>query len=85
MKIIRVTAVWCPSCLVMRKTWKKWEEEYPNLDIIDYDYDMDEDIVAKYEVGTILPVLIREDNDIETKRLIGEKSMKDLLEFIGEE
>jgi len=82
MKIIRITAIWCPSCLVMRKPWKKWEEEYPNLDIVDYDYDINEDIVEKYNVGTILPVLIREEDGREVSRLIGEKKHDQLVEFI---
>ena len=31
MKIIRVTAMWCMSCLAMKRTWKKVFKEIPDL------------------------------------------------------
>jgi len=80
MKIIRVTAIWCPSCLVMRKKWKQLEELCPDLEWLDYDYDEDEEIVKKYEVGTTLPVLIKAESE---ERLIGEKNLKQLKQFVG--
>jgi hypothetical protein len=44
---------------------------------------MDEDIVKEYNVGKILPVLIKiDDNDNEVERLIGEHSKKEVEDFI---
>lgn len=83
MKIIRINAMWCSGCLSMKKIWKEIESEYPNLNIETYDYDMDHEEVLKYNVGKILPVIIFQKNDIE-KRLIGEKTKKEILEVIGE-
>ena len=86
MKIIKFSAVWCPGCLVMTPVWKKVEEKYPNLDIIEYDYDIDEDEVNIYNVGDKLPVVIKfDDNDLEVGRLIGEKKENEIIEFIGED
>lgn len=86
MKIIKFSAVWCPGCLVMKPVWKKVEEKYPNLDIIEYDYDIDEDEVNIYNVGDKLPVVIKfDDNDLEVGRLIGEKKENEIIEFIGED
>lgn len=69
----------------MKKIWKEINEEY-NFNIIDYDYDIDEEEVKKYNVGDKLPVVIKlDDNGNEIGRLIGEKTMKELLDFIGEE
>ena len=86
MKIIKFSAVWCPGCLVMKQVWKKVEEKYPNLDIIEYDYDIDEDEVNIYNVGDKLPVVIKfDDNDSEVGRLIGEKKENEIIEFIGED
>ena len=86
MKIIKFSAVWCPGCLVMKPVWKKVEEKYPNLDIIEYDYDIDEDEVNIYNVGDKLPVVIKlDDNDSEIGRLIGEKKENEIIEFIGED
>lgn len=74
--------MWCPSCLVMRKVWTKFEEAYPDLEITDYDYDLDENIVQEFNVGMILPVLIKMDNNQEVGRIIGEKTLDQLTAFI---
>ena len=82
MKIIKITAMWCPSCLIMNDIFSSLEE---NISLISYDYDMDEEIIAKYNVGKILPVLIKLDkNDKEISRLIGEHSKKEVEEFLKE-
>ena len=48
MKIIKFNAVWCPGCLVMKSRWKKVCNEIPDLDITNYDYDIDTDMVKKF-------------------------------------
>ncbi len=83
MKIIRINAMWCSGCLSMKKIWKDIEKEYPDLDIITYDYDMDEEEVKKYNVGKILPVVIFIKNNVQ-KRLIGEKKKEEIIEVIKE-
>ena len=75
-KIIVISAVWCPSCLILKKHIKKLKEQY-NIDIEYLDYDLDEEEVKKYNVGDILPVMIVGDN-----RLIGEKSYDEIVEFL---
>ena len=73
MKIIKIGAIWCPGCLVMKKVWKNIMADYGNIDIIELDYDMDSEEVVKYNPGKILPVVIfmdRDNNEID--RIIGE-------------
>ena len=78
-KVVVVTAVWCPSCLILKKQLKKLQEEYDvELEILDYDFDEDE--VKAYEVGENLPVIITKNN-----RLIGEKSSEEIVDFLKEE
>ena len=77
-KIIVISAVWCPSCLILKKHLKKLNEEY-QIEIEYLDYDFDEEKVSKYNVGDILPVIICDD-----KRLIGEKSYEDIVNFLKE-
>lgn len=85
MKIIKFGAVWCPGCLVMRPVWKEVLKDYSNLDITEYDYDMDEELVEKYNVGDKLPVVIMlDDNGKEIKRLIGERKKEEIIQFIKE-
>ena len=83
MKLIKVGAVWCPACLVMASKINKIVEKY-NLELINYDYDIDKEQIKKYNVGTILPELILlDDNNNEINRLVGEQSLKKLEDFIG--
>ena len=73
MKIIKIGAIWCPGCLVMNKIWNKINKDY-ELDIIELDYDMNNDEVMNYNVGKVLPVIIFMDNEgIEIERLVGEQ------------
>lgn len=79
MKAIKISAMWCSACLVMKKVYKKMEEKHPEIKVTNYDYDMDEDKVSEYKVGSIIPVLIFvDDNDNEISRLIGEKSIEEI-------
>jgi thiol-disulfide isomerase/thioredoxin len=82
MKIIRITAMWCMSCLSMKKTWNKALKNYPDIEVIDLDYDFNEEEVKKYNVGKILPELIVFNNGIEIERIIGEKSSKEMQKIL---
>ncbi len=76
MKIIRISAIWCSSCILMKQRLNKVIDN-DKIKIIDYDYDMDYDIVKKYKIGNTLPVLINND-----KRLVGEHSIEEIKEFL---
>ncbi len=78
-KITVVSAVWCPSCLILKKNLKKLQEEYPSVEINMLDYDFDEEEVEPLQVGDKLPVMIYED-----KRLIGEKTYEEIIDFLKE-
>lgn len=82
MKIIKFSAIWCPACLVMKKMWKEIKEGYSDIEIIEYDYDLDEEEVIRYNVGETLPVVIKIEDNKEISRLIGEKNKQELIEFI---
>ena len=74
MKIIKISAIWCPGCLVMKKVWKNIQSDYQDLDITELDYDMDSEEVNKYNPGKVLPVIIfQDDHGKELTRLIGEQ------------
>ena len=81
MKVIKISALWCPSCIIMNKIFNKLREEYSDIEFIEYDYDFDEDIVQKYNPGKILPVIVFEDQD-EKERLIGEKTYEEIKVII---
>ena len=77
-KLIRISAVWCPACLIMRPRMKKKKKKFPNFEHIEYDYDLDEEVIVKYNVGEVLPVFILLDNDKEVTRLVGEKTVAEI-------
>lgn len=81
MKVINISAMWCPSCLIMHDMMDDVLKEY-NFDVISYDYDFDCDIVGSYNVGKILPVYIFFNGDKEIKRIVGEHSLKEVKEEI---
>lgn len=81
MKLIRFSALWCPSCLIMNTRVNKIVNEY-KLEYIEYDYDVDTNKVEEYKVGDILPVIILENNNKEVARIIGEKSEKELKKIV---
>lgn len=78
MKIIRIGAIWCSSCIIMKSRFNSIASNY-DIEVIDYDYDFDTDMVEKYNVGDILPVYIKETNNT---RIIGEVSKEDIIKFI---
>lgn len=83
MKIIKISAIWCGGCLVMNKVWNKLKDIY-DFDFVELDYDMDEEEVAKYEPGDILPVFIFFDGDKELDRIHGEFSLEEMQKKIEE-
>ena len=83
MKYIKISAMWCPYCIIMNKIWKKVKEEYPNIDFKELDLDMDEES-ENYNVGETLPIIIRIENDVEVARLVGEKTYEEVKKFIEE-
>lgn len=83
MKLVKTTAIWCMSCILMNEILKKIEKNNEKqYDTIEYDFDSDAKEIEPYHVGTILPVYILLDADgSEVARSVGEKNEKELLEF----
>ncbi len=78
MKIVRISAVWCSSCIVTYKDFNYLKEKYPLNTYIELDYDMDD--ISKYNVGEILPVVILYKGDVEVSRFAGEVDIKKIEE-----
>lgn len=82
MKFITISAMWCPACLIMRDRINNIKSKYNNFEYIEYDYDLDEEDISKYNVGDILPVFIIEKDNKEIKRIIGEKKEIEIEEVL---
>ena len=79
MKIIKISAIWCPACIITTNALNKLKDNY-SFELEELDYDFDD--VEKYDVGDILPVLIFVKDDKEIDRLIGEKDYKEIEEVL---
>jgi len=81
MKVIKIGAVWCNGCLVMRPRWAEIEKENPWLKTEYYDFDNDREAINKFKIESgKLPVFIFLDEDgKELLRLFGEIGKDKLL------
>lgn len=83
MKLVKISAMWCMSCIIMNNLLDDVLSKYNVLfDIEDIDYDMDSSLVSLYDVGSVLPVYILMDSSLEVARLVGEVSESRLISFL---
>ena len=83
MKLVKISAMWCMSCIVMNNLLDNVLSKYKVLfDIEDLDYDVDFTLVSKYNVSSVLPVYILTDSSGEIDRLVGEVSESQLISFL---
>ena len=78
MKVIKIGAIWCNACLVMKPRWKKLEEKLSWLDTEYYDADEDPRILDQRGVKDIPCFIFLDKNGKEIKRLNGEIEEKEL-------
>jgi len=86
MKVIKIGAVWCSGCLVMKPRWQKIEKQIPWLITEYFDFDSDIESIKKYHLeGSRLPTFIFLDkNGKEFIRLHGEASEKKIMSLLKE-
>ena len=84
MKVLKIGAVWCNGCLVMRPRWQEIEKELTWLKTEYYDYDQDKKAIDQYNLeSSLLPAFIFLDKKgKEFLRLYGEIDKKKLIEII---
>ena len=80
MKIIKISAIWCSSCIIMKSKFNDIIND-KDIEVISLDYDTDD--IEKYNIGDILPVYIKLDGEKEINRLIGEHSKEEIERFIN--
>ena len=80
MKIVKISAIWCSSCIIMKSRFNDVIKD-KNIEVISLDYDMDD--IEKYNVGDILPVYIKLDGEKEKNRLVGEHTKEEIERFIN--
>ena len=85
MKLLKIGAVWCSGCLVMKPRLQEIEKEIPELVTEFFDFDKDKEVMEKYGIDHKLPVFIFLDkNENEILRLQGEIDKKELIKVIND-
>lgn len=79
MKIVKITALWCNSCLVMNRIFNDFIKD-KDIEVLSLDYDMDD--IEEYNVGDILPVFIFVKDGKEVKRLVGEHKKEEFIKAV---
>ena len=82
MKLVRISAIWCTSCILTHNDFNEIKEEYKEFEYEELDYDTDN--IEEYNVGNILPVIIVYKNNKEITRIIGEKRTKEIKKVLEE-
>jgi len=79
MTVIKISALWCPACILTGNALKKLKEVY-DFELRELDYDFDD--IEEYHIGDILPVVIFVKDGKEVDRLNGEKNYKQIEEVL---
>jgi thiol-disulfide isomerase/thioredoxin len=84
MKVIILSAIWCPACLIVKSTIRKIQKDYPMFQPQFIDIDEEETLAAQYEPLKILPVfMILDEEGNVVKRMSGELNKDTILkEFV---
>jgi len=77
-RILRFTASWCAGCKSLAANLAEVDAKYPTEVI---DIDIHPEIAAEYGVRSV-PTLVMLNENIEVKRIIGNKTSRELKEWI---
>ena len=84
MKVIKIGALWCSGCLVMKPRWEKVEHDNPWLETEYLDFDEDTEKVKEHQVEETLPVFVFLSKDgCEIDRKVGEITEEEILKLIN--
>ena len=81
MKIVKISSLGCPSCIIMNKIFNQLKEEY-DFEVEELDYDLDS--LQKYNPGVIMPEYIFFKDGKEVTRLVGEHKKEEFVRIMEE-
>ncbi|MBS3972304.1 MAG: thioredoxin family protein [Erysipelotrichia bacterium] len=84
MKVIILSAIWCPACLIVKSTIHKIQKDHPMFQPQFIDIDEEEALASQYEPLKVLPVFMILDEEGQViKRMSGELNKDTILkEFV---
>ena len=83
MKIVKISSLGCPSCIIMNKVFNKMKEKY-SFEWEEYDIDLDYEVVKNYNFDNRIPTFILYKDGEEVNRLVGEHKEEEFSKMIEE-
>jgi len=84
MKVLKIGALWCKECLVMRPMWEEIEKENLELKTEDFESDDCPEIMKKYDIKEIPTFVFLGKDGNEFLRLEGLQNKEELAKTIKE-
>jgi len=84
MKLLKIGAIWCKECLVMKPMWAEIEKEIPELQSEYYESDDHPDLLKKYKVKEIPSFIFLDKDGKEFLRLEGLQNKEELVKVVRE-
>jgi thioredoxin 1 len=79
-KVVRFTASWCGPCKMLAKTLEEVDSKLP-IEVVDID--VHPEVAAEFGIRSVPTLVIVEDN-IPSKRIVGNKTKQELEAFIND-
>jgi thioredoxin 1 len=79
-KVVRFTASWCGPCKMLAKTLEEVNSKLP-IEVVDID--VHPEVAAEFGIRSVPTLVIVEDN-IPSKRIVGNKTKQELEAFIND-
>lgn len=84
MKVLKIGAVWCKECLVMKPMWEEIEKSIPGFEAEFFDADESPDILEKHSVKDIPTFIFFDKEGGEILRLTGIQNKDELIKIVKE-
>jgi thioredoxin 1 len=81
MRILRFTASWCGPCKLLAKNLEEADISIP-IEVVDVD--VHSDVAVEYGIRGVPTLILLDENDNISKRLVGNKTVSELREWIND-
>ena len=84
MKVVKITSLGCPSCIVMTKVCKEFQDKYDFV-LEEYTYDHNVDFIeSHFDINHRIPTFIFYQDNEEVGRLVGERKLEEFVKIYEE-
>jgi thioredoxin 1 len=84
-KLLVLSATWCAPCKTLKPKLDTLNKEFPNVEFLDVDTDVEDDITRKFQPTTLPTVVLVDKNDREIGRIVGVVPMSNYKSLLSME